>query len=101
MGRKRTLTNEQVLEAINRWVLEYDFPPTVDELRKRLGVASKQTVARYLDWLEEIGEIKRWPGARGLRLLRQPKTGISTRAVAIVGQAPAGPLMIAEENRQG
>jgi len=36
-----------------------------------------------------------------MRLLRDPDQGMKTRAVPLVGEAPAGPLMLAEENREG
>jgi len=47
------------------------------------------------------GEIERWPGARGLRLLRAAQKGLETSAVPLVGQVSAGPLMVAEENIEG
>jgi repressor LexA len=58
-------------------------------------------VLRYLRWLEDEGDIERWPGARGLKPLKSSKTGLQTREVPIVGVAPAGPLMTAEQNVQG
>lgn len=95
------MSKEKVLEAINRWLVEHGVPPTVDELRRLLRVGSTRTIFRYLDWLEEEGDIERWPGARGLRLRRSPKARVQTQLVPIVGEAPAGPLMLAEENREG
>lgn len=101
MGRKRLLQLGQVLEAIQRLLLESGQPPTIVELKKELGVGSTRTVLRYLAWLEEAGDIRRWSGARGMRLLRRPKGGIETIAVPLVGEAPAGPAMVAEENHEG
>ncbi len=101
MGRKRLLQREQVLRAIEKCLLESGHPPTIMELRKELRVRSSRTVLRYLEWLEESGDIRRWPGARGIHLLRRPNVGIETAAVPLIGEAPAGPLMIAEENREG
>jgi repressor LexA len=101
MTRKKLLTKEQVLEAINRWLVERGLPPTVEELRLALKVGSKRTVLRYLQWLEDEGEIERWPGARGLRLKKTVSRDIETRPIPLVGEATAGALMIAEENHQG
>lgn len=101
MGRKRLLENEKVLGAVHDWLLEYGTPPTVEELRKKLRLGSTRTVLRYLRWLEESGDIERWAGARGLRLLRGSGKGLQTVAVPLVGEAPAGPLMAAEENIEG
>ncbi|MBI4526577.1 MAG: repressor LexA [Deltaproteobacteria bacterium] len=101
MGRPKQLKREEVLSAINEAVINRGVPPTIDELRRKLGVGSTRTVLRYLKWLEEEGDIQRWSGARGLRPLRTDRTSIETRAVPVVGQAPAGPLMLAEQNIDG
>jgi SOS regulatory protein LexA len=101
MGNKKLLTKELVLDAINRWMIDHGLPPTIEELRRILKVGSTRTVLRYLTWLEEEGDIERWPGARGLRLKKGATRGLETRLIPLVGEAPAGPLMIAEENREG
>lgn len=101
MSRPKNFTKEHVLDAINRHLLVYGVPPSVEELRRALKAGSVRTVLRYLAWLEEEGDIDRWPGARGMRLRKLPGKGLSTRSVPIVGEAPAGPLMTAEENREG
>jgi repressor LexA len=101
MGRKPLITHDDLLTAIQRWIVERGVPPSVDELRKVLKVGSTRTVLRHLRALEEAGDIERWPGARGIRLRRAADGGVDTRPVPIVGQAPAGPLMTAEENIEG
>lgn len=101
MGRKPLLDREQVLIAIQRWVVEHAVSPSLEELRKELRVGSTRTVLRYLQWLEEDGAIERGGGARAIRLLKPRAAGVQTRAVPLVGQVPAGPLMLAEENIEG
>ncbi len=101
MGRKRQLDKEQVLGAIHDWLVEHGVPPTIEELRAKLKVGSTRTIVRYLQWLEEDSDIERWPGARGLKLLRSSNKGLETTSVPLVGEAPAGPLMVAEENIEG
>jgi len=101
MGRNKHLSREEVLRAINESFVNHGLPPTIEELRKRLGVGSTRTVLRYLRWLEEEGDIERWSGARGVRALRNDSTSVQTRSVPVVGQAPAGPLMLAEQNIDG
>lgn len=101
MGRKKLLTKEEVLKAINQWLIKTGAPPTIEELRKCIGVGSTRTILRYLKWLEENGDIERWAGARGLRPLKTSNKGLETRAVPLVGTAPAGPFMLAEENLEG
>ena len=80
---------------------ETDRQPSVEELRRELGVASTRTVFRYLQMLEEDGAIERRPGAPGVKLLKPRAEGAQTRAVPIVGRVPAGALMLAEENIEG
>lgn len=77
------------------------MPPTIDELRQALGVGSTRTILRYLQALEAAGAIQRWEGARGIRLLRAPKQGVETVQVPLLGEAPAGPAMLAEQNLEG
>jgi len=101
MGRTKHLTREQVLKALNESFINSGLAPTIEELRKKLGVGSKRTVLRYLKWLEDEGDIERWSGARGVRPLRSDISGVQTRAVPVVGQVPAGPLMVAEQNIDG
>jgi repressor LexA len=103
MARPKLLTKDQVVDALHNWFIRNSVPPTVEELRKLLGVGSTRTVLRYLDTLEEEGHIERWSGARGLRLRmrKSPIVGLETRLVPIVGEAPAGQLMPAEENMLG
>src|SRR6185436_15586641 len=99
--RGKTLSKEQVLSAIRRAILHDGRPPTVEELRRMLKVGSTRTVLRYLRWLEGEGEIERWPGARGLKLLKTNQQHAQTLSVPLVGEAPAGSLMAAEENLEG
>src|SRR5499427_7590312 len=101
MARPKLVTKEQVIDALSRWFIRNRVPPTVEELRRLLGVGSTRTVLRYLDALKEEGYIDRWSGARGLRMRKGPATTLETRLVPIVGEAPAGALMPAEENILG
>lgn len=102
MGRPKLLSKEQVVDTLSHWFARNSIPPTVEELRRLLGVGSTRTVLRYLDQLTEEGYIERWSGARGLRMRKGPTSkGLETRLVPIVGEAPAGQLMPAEENILG
>lgn len=101
MPPKRKVSAATVAEALSKLVARDGRPPTIEELREELGVGSTRTVLRYLEELEEDGVIERWPGARGLRVARQPAASAAYVDVPIVGEAPAGPLLAAEENLQG
>jgi repressor LexA len=102
MARPRILSKEQVVDALSRWFARNNMPPTIEELRRILRVGSTRTVLRYLDELEEEGYIERWSGARGFRMRKgSASKGVQTRSIPIVGEAPAGQLMPAEENILG
>ena len=102
MAPKRKVTTSAVAVALNRFVAKHGKPPTIKELRDILGVGSTRTVLRYLQELEETGVIERWSGARGIRLARTPAAEAGAIVnVPIVGEAPAGSLFHAEENRMG
>jgi repressor LexA len=101
MGRRPLLTKEKVLAALQRWTAKHARQPSVDELRRELGVASSRTVFRYLQMLEDDGAIERRPGVPGVKLKKPLKDGVQTRAVPVVGRVPAGTPMLAEENIEG
>lgn len=101
MGRDKLFSREQVLEAIQQWIRRSGYPPTIDELRRAMGVGSTRTIMRYLEWLEQEGDIRRWPGARGLQLTRSLTNSTHTIAVPIVGEAAAGTPITATQNIEG
>jgi len=101
MGRRPLLTKEKVLAALQRWTARHARQPSVDELRRELGVASTRTVFRYLQMLERDGAIERRPGAPGVKVLKPLEDGVQTRSVPVVGRVPAGTPMLAEENIEG
>lgn len=102
MARQRQFSKTDVLTHIQQWMLDHRVAPTIKELQRLLKVGSTRTVMRYLTWLESEGDIERVSGARGIRLRRAPSAkSLATQAVPIVGVAPAGPLMTAEQNTDG
>lgn len=101
MARKRKVASDVVLKTVERLLAERGHPPTVEELRAALKLGSTRTALRYLQELENEGHIQRWSGARGIKMSRRASAGPRTVQVPVVGEAPAGPLMIAEENWEG
>ena len=87
-----------MLRAIRHEMVRQGMAPTIEELRQALGVGSTNTVLRCLRELEDEGHIERWPGARGIKLLKGAESELTTRPIPLVGTVPAGPLMLAEEN---
>ena len=101
MPKDKLIRQEVVLKAIRNWLVHHGNPPTVEELRSALGVGSTRTVLRYLRALEEDGHIERWPGARGMKLLRDSENrGLETVSVPLLGEVAAGTPILAEENRE-
>lgn len=101
MPPKRKVSAATVAAALQRFVAAHGNQPTIEELRAELGVGSTRTVLRYLKELEETGIIERWSGARGIRFTQQPQNAGYSTNVPIIGEAPAGPLLLAEENFLG
>jgi repressor LexA len=100
MAPRRKLSTSVVLAALRELQLAAGQPPTIEELRVRLGVGSTRTVLRYLQELEAERLIERWPGARGIKIT-SGRQDHSVDIVPVLGEAPAGALMDAEENRLG
>jgi repressor LexA len=101
MGRKPLVSKEQVLQTLNRLIVQHGFAPSIEELRQALHLGSTRTVLRYLEALEGEGHIRRWRGARGIQPLRSPTNGAETVPIPLVGEVPAGQAMLAEESREG
>lgn len=96
------MTTERVRAAIQRLAAAgRSEPPTVNDLRRELRVASTRTLFRYLRQLEDDGVVRRRPGVAGLELNNPPSPGTETREVPIVGDVQAGTPTLAEENIDG
>jgi len=100
MGRRPLLSDDRVLAAIQAWLAEHGQTPSIEQLRRVLKVGSTRTVFRYLQRLEDAGAVER-NNAGSLRLRKPVATSVRTRPVPLVGEVPAGPLMVAEENIEG
>ena len=101
MAPSRKISRAAVLRALTQFQVERGHPPTIEELREVLDLGSTRTVLRYLQELEEDGAIERWSGARGIRLKRAPAATGATEQIPVLGIAPAGCLLDAEENLLG
>jgi repressor LexA len=53
-----THQRKRILEAIVQFMLDYEYPPTVEEIGDMVGLRSKNTVWTHLRKLEEDGEIE-------------------------------------------
>jgi repressor LexA len=101
MGRKKLYQPEQILVALERWIIQEGQSPTIEELRQSLKLGSSRTVLQYLQELEDAGYIRRRQGIRGIQILRRPAVGVQTKPIPVLGQVAAGGLALAEEVADG
>jgi len=94
----------QVLEFIKKEVARCNYPPSVREIGKAVGIPSTSTVHSCLESLESKGYIRRSSTLpRAIELLDQASGGSSQRCyyAPLVGKITAGHPILAEENREG
>ena len=87
---RKDLTQRQkkALRAIESFVLERGFSPTIRELGRRLGIANPSAVFKHVLSLEKKGYLMREAGE--LRLSGFPSPLDNQVKVPLVGVAPAG-----------
>lgn len=93
----------QALRFIRNEVVHRGRMPSTRELQRALGYASPRSAALILERFAGLGIIRKRPGV-GYVLARDPegsKTHAKTVDVSIVGSAPCGPALLAEENFEG
>ncbi|NTV30516.1 transcriptional repressor LexA [candidate division WWE3 bacterium] len=101
--QEQNLTNRQLitLDLIISEIETNGFPPTVREIRDRLGVNSIRGASIHLDALERKGFIQRSSKARGIKVLRRPETNnahLQEIRIPLIGQVQAGHPIWAEEH---
>ncbi|MFP4614706.1 MAG: transcriptional repressor LexA [Thiohalorhabdus sp.] len=84
-----TPRQREILELIRAAVARDGVAPTLEELARDAGLASKATVHKHLAALEAAGAIRTRPGrARGLELVDGAPPGLAT--VPLLGRVAAG-----------
>lgn len=95
-----TKRQKELFDLIKKTIQDKGIPPTVSEMARGLGVASKNAVAKLLAALEEEGLVKRDGTARGIQVRdefgNEVQAGVT--AVPLVGTVPAGSPIMVEEN---
>ena len=92
-----TLKQSELLTYLSDHMQQHDVPPSFDEMRDALGLASKSGVHRLVSGLEERGYIRRLANrARAIEILK-PITaaagGVVTRAVETASNLVSLPLL--------
>ncbi len=101
-----SLTEKQkrVLKYIEQEVSRCNYPPSVREIGKALGISSTATVHAYLDILQSKGYIARMPTKpRAIQLLRNTEGDPEMKCffAPLVGRITAGKPVLAQENLEG
>jgi repressor LexA len=72
----------RILEFIETYLAEHDYPPTIREIGKAVGISSTSVVKYNLERLQDKGKIKRsGEVSRGLRLMGNPRFAPSARII--------------------
>ncbi|MGB2205303.1 MAG: transcriptional repressor LexA [Candidatus Puniceispirillaceae bacterium] len=91
-----TRKQSELLTYLSNHMQQHDVPPSFDEMRDALGLASKSGVHRLVSGLEERGYIRRLANrARAIEILK-PVTatgGVVTRAVETASNLVSLPLL--------
>lgn len=91
----------KALTFIRNRIMHGAAAPSVRELASELGFSSPRSAALIIDRLIELGFLKRREDDRALQLLRMPteaRDRASTVEVPLVGSAPCGAPLLAQEN---
>jgi len=91
-----TRKQSELLSYLNRHMQEHEVPPSFDEMRDALGLASKSGVHRLVSGLEERGYIRRLANrARAIEILKPAAAAgsVVTRSVEAASNLVSLPLL--------
>lgn len=91
----------KALTFVRNRIMHGGAAPSVRELASGLGFSSPRSAALIIDRLIELGFLRRRDDDRALQLLRMPaeaRDRASTVEVPLVGSAPCGAPLLAQEN---
>lgn len=104
MTRGLTEKQEKILQFIESYVDEKDYPPSIREIGNHFNISSLRGVTVHLDALERKNYIKRANTARGITVLHRQKDKVSLRDVVMVpkiGAVGAGDNILGTDNIEG
>jgi repressor LexA len=90
---------QAILEFIQEFINDNQFPPTIRQIGKRVGISSTSVVKYNLEALERKGYIERDPDiSRGIRLVEDLARGIGeVIGIPLLGRIAAGvPIPVPE-----
>src|SRR5438445_9549739 len=102
--RELTSRQREVLGFMRSFQAKHGVPPTVRELGERFRITPRAAFD-HLRALERKGELQRRPSvgrtSRALTLPDMTGPGRAHHSVPILARIPAGPPLLAQENREG
>ena len=97
---KMTERQKQIRSAIEDFMADHGYPPSIRELAAQFSMASSSMLA-HIRALERKGVIRRQKGkSRSFELIEREGPGGPVK-VPILGRVAAGPPILAEENLEG
>ncbi|APF17507.1 transcriptional repressor LexA [Caldithrix abyssi] len=95
-----TVRQKQLLELIAKHIEEKGYPPSYQELAKKMNIRSKYAVLKHIDALVQKGYLEKDSLARGLRIIAphyqvQPSPNVE---IPLIGQVAAGFPILSEQN---
>jgi repressor LexA len=94
-----TFKQQKVLDSIRAHFEKWQEPPTLEQLRQKLGFASLRTVAQYMDILERKGYIVRRKNAWRNIELRNADGGWGTVSIPVVANVGCDDLSVFAEEQ--
>ena len=88
LRKKLTEKQEKIREALEDFILEYGYSPTIRQLGKLVKIASPSAVYKHILSLEKKGYLKREGGE--VQLAGSPSPTEALTKVPLVGLVPAG-----------
>jgi len=95
-----TKRQQEILDIIDRHIVERGYPPTLREIAAETGIRGISAIKGHIDRLVSKGLLVRKRGARSLALPRSDASS-SLVEVPILGQVAAGLPILSEENLSG
>ena len=98
---KLTAKQKEIYEYIKDYIRLQNFPPTVRDICRAVGLSSTSSVHAHLNSLEEKGYIKRDPAKPRTIIICDEEFNSSSKELAnvpMVGNVAAGQPILAEEN---
>lgn len=99
----------EILNKINSYVEDYNYPPSIREISQMMNVVSSSTAATYVDRLINDGYLRKHNSrsrsleitSKGMKMIGKDKNEATGLMIPMVGTVAAGQPIMAEEEIEG